>query len=377
MVSLLVALLPFIIFQAGTIAYEELNGHYFGVKETNTRTEGELGEFVENVYRIESKSRTKYVWAPYDAIEKAFEASETLSQHPELKSSILSNEWFNKDGIQEQINGDFLGWVLRTSLAESGLWENEAQVQSLFEKANNEIEEAFSNGELGREQKYSLVSSAGPRSSEEIADLADDAMVAFTSPIFFPGYRMEPKEFHDDGVVQPSEPELYLLNQPVGKESNPGIRKLENIKISTGTLFSKADLAIYHAIAPVMFFAGILGLILCIAHRVKSRTPLTRNQWLSLIAALMLLALAIIYAFGISWFSEFIYKDSLEDRAIILTFYGIAIIPMLYFASLLGVALLVNLFTGRPIRALIQTCSKAPTFIARKIDEEIQKSGKS
>lgn len=58
-----------------------------------------------SIYKIKSDHRDKNIWAPYDAIEKAFDASETLQKYPELEESILNTVWF--DGGKSMIAGDF------------------------------------------------------------------------------------------------------------------------------------------------------------------------------------------------------------------------------------------------------------------------------
>lgn len=342
-IALFVAcLLPFVVFQVGTVVYKEFNNHYFGVSEVNTRTEGELGEFVKNVYRIDSDERNKYVWAPYDAIERAFDASPTLAQYPELEEDLLNNAWFKREEGQAPIHGDFLGWVLRTSLVETGLWENEAQVQTLFAQVNDELEEAFVGGSLPREDGISLVSSAGARTFDEVCDLADDTLLTVSSPITFVGYRMDAIAYRDAGVVEPNETQQYLLNQYGGSLDDPGVARIERMKATVGEAVSKADLALYHLIAPVLLVAGLVGLVWTLWSRLAKKRCLTPDQWLGVAACCGLALMAVVYAFGISWFSEFIYEGNLESGAVFLTFYGIGVIPMVYLSMLFGCALLLN-----------------------------------
>lgn len=338
-----IAFLPFAVFQIGTLAYKEINFHYFGVKEINTRTEGALGTFVKNVYEIKSDARTKYVWAPYDAIEKAFDASETLHGYPELENSILNTTWFKTEGGgQEPITGDFLGWVLRTSLTETGLWENEAQVQAIFEKANEEIEQAFSDGTLEHDQRIILTSSAGSRTIGEIIDIADDTVMTFLSPICFQGYDLNIDTYRNNGTTSPSETERYIFNQYTSRITNSGLAKMEHIKTSVGSFFANTDLLIYRLLAPLLFFVALFGSAWSFAYRLRRKIAFESDQKLAFAAIILLLLLALVYAFGISWFSEFIYCDDPGKQASVLTFYGAGITPMIYLASLFGAALLMD-----------------------------------
>lgn len=164
-------ILPFIIFTSVTYYYKNRNYHYFGVAEIQTRTEGELGEFVNNIYQIDSTYRTANIWAPADAIEKAYSVSKTFQKYPDLFNHIMNNPWYGGLSEDNQIQGDFLTWVLRTALEETGLWTSESEVSTIFEQINNEIEEAFENGELQKSNRIQIVSSVGGRTLEEIFDL--------------------------------------------------------------------------------------------------------------------------------------------------------------------------------------------------------------
>lgn len=342
-IALLVAcFIPLAIFQVGTFEYKAINQHYFGVSEVNTRTEGELGEFLENVYRIDSEDHSKYVWAPYDAIEKAFAASSTLSSHPELKESILKTSWFGGDDGQRPILGDFLGWVLRTSLVETGLWESEAHVQEMFAQVNEELEEAFANGTLEEEDAVTLASSAGSRTPAEVVDLLDDTLVTMTSPVTFVGYRMDIRPYRDSAVRDLDEAHQYMFNQYIGYLSDYGLLRIEHAKVAAGEIFSQIDLFIYRVLAPIMLIASIIGIAWSLFAQIRRKHQFTFNQRLAAATALGLFAMAFVYSFGISWFSEFIYNDDIENAKVILTFYGIGVIPMMYLAIMFGNALLFN-----------------------------------
>lgn len=152
-----------------TNAYLGANESSFGVGLINSRTEGAMARWINDVYQIESSQQDWYCWAGYDAIEKAFDASPALSQYPQLKDSVLHSSWF--DGGSQPIYGDFLGWVLHTSLQENGMSENDPAVQQLFEQAALELEQAFEEGTVQKSDKIFLTSSAGGRTLSEVMDL--------------------------------------------------------------------------------------------------------------------------------------------------------------------------------------------------------------
>ena len=134
----------------------------------NTRTKGELEWFVSNIYKIGSENRTPEIWAPFDAIEKAFEASPTLKQYPKLLKCIEKSSWVGGNIHKNPISEDFLTWVMRDALVEADMWKSEEQVQQLFKKINEELEQAFKNGTLKTDEKIQLISSMGGRSLKEM-----------------------------------------------------------------------------------------------------------------------------------------------------------------------------------------------------------------
>ena len=56
-------------------------------------------------------------------------------------------------------------------MLETGIWESEEQIDNLFGQINKELEEAFNNGSLEKDNKIQIVSSAGGRSLTEMKKL--------------------------------------------------------------------------------------------------------------------------------------------------------------------------------------------------------------
>lgn len=164
----IIFLIPMLVFSFSSIFYRSVNLKYFGVFETQTRTSGELGKFCNNVYKIKSDNRNIFCWAPWDAIDAAFNASPTLSEYQELKNAIFKTHYGGKNTLETPIRGDYLGWELRSALDGCGLWNSERYVNDIFKKANNEIDLAFKNNELIKDDKIQLVPSAGGYSFDEI-----------------------------------------------------------------------------------------------------------------------------------------------------------------------------------------------------------------
>ena len=130
------AVLPLVIFFAGKQSYKAINQHYFQVAEIQTRTEGELGEFVSNAYKIESPEQNYQYTVPASSIKEMYRVSPTFQDYPELMNSILHSNLYGGDIKKNPIQGDFLTWVLRSALIETNTWKSEKQVSDLFAQIN-------------------------------------------------------------------------------------------------------------------------------------------------------------------------------------------------------------------------------------------------
>ena len=112
--------------------------------DINTRTGGEIGEFFHNLLLIDDQNKSDLIWIPLSTVEKAWEVSPTLQKHPEL----LENWKLIFDP-----HGDSNAWTLRNALNNSGLYNDEKSTSDFFHQVNNEINEAFENGELNKTNK--------------------------------------------------------------------------------------------------------------------------------------------------------------------------------------------------------------------------------
>lgn len=166
-----ISLIPFTVLFVWDNVYRGVNYAFFGVYEINTRTEGELGKFVENIYKIDSPNRTQVVWAPYDAIQAAFEASPTLGSYPKLLEEIMTTGWNKGSIIEHPIGRDYLTWIMRSELQDAGMWTSEKDVNDLFKQVNSELTAAFKDGTLKKaEGRIQLLASTGGYTWSEIMD---------------------------------------------------------------------------------------------------------------------------------------------------------------------------------------------------------------
>lgn len=325
--------LPLIIFIITSNVYKSINYIYFGVYETNTKAEGELGEFINNIYKIHSDNRTAFIWAPYDAIDKAFEASKTLSNHPILKEKIFNSPWCSGDIRQNPISGDFLTWVLRTALVDSNLWQSEKQVSDLFKQVNIELKSAFDNKLLIKENKFQLISSAGGRSLEEIIRIKDTIAKEYKNCIFLEGY-VPGGNLGDNADPNSCEIATFLTNMnhlPLGEPANNHKAK----ELTYGNTVASGIFKIYSYINPILILLSILNFLLTSLLIIFKIRKCHSSCLFSLLTMFILFGISLVYAFGIGWFSEFIWKNDTINE-IITKFYGVGLVPIITLFQVFG-----------------------------------------
>lgn len=300
-------MVPLLIFGAGTEFYKKINGKYFGVEEIQTRTEGELGQFVSYVYQVDSSEQTCIYTAPADSIKKVFEVSETLQQYPELLDSILHSSWYDYDIESNPIKGDFLTWVLRTALTDTGIWQSERQVSDLFKQANDEIEEAFATGKLQKSQKIQLLSSAVGRTPEEIREIFPYIVENFIDVITLKGYNADLSgmgECSADPSISQTAAGFTKLNYLSDYSLKDEDSEQSAINFSNGLIVLYR---IWNVILVILTVLFLILFLICFWKKHRS-IKLRKNLYISLIS-LVILGIMIAYSFSITWFAQFLMED--------------------------------------------------------------------
>lgn len=338
--SLIVLFLPLAIHSGCTHIYKSVNEYYYGVYETNTRTKGELGEFVSNIYKIDSESRTPEIWAPFDAIEKAFEASPTLKQYPKLLRCIEKSSWVGGNIHKNPISGDFLTWVMRDALVEADMWKSEEQVQQLFGKINEELEQAFKNGTLKTDEKIQLISSMGGRSLKEIFQLKEVVIEEYKSLILLKGY--EPGGTLTQGMIEnvSDKASFYTNNDLYPLSQKMSMKRQQEIDMTNSiiTVIFKAYAILY----PVMCLLTVLGIIVTVIYQliIWIRNRKVESQKVAIwFIVISLIGISLAYTISIGWFSSFLDKDSWPT---VLKFYSVGAIPLMILMELMGAYLSIS-----------------------------------
>ena len=341
-IAIFFLLIPLFTFKLGTELYQRVNYRFFGVAEITTRTNGELGDFVNHIYRIYSPNRTSSIWAPYDAIEKAFEVSETLHFHPQLKEAIFHTDWFSGDIRTNPIKGDFLTWVLRSALNNTGMWTSEREVSDLFTSVNSDLREAFETGRLSRDNRIQINSAAGGRTRYELWDLRYSLTQSYRSFFLLDGYAPGGR-MTNDRRFRPSELTQFITNVSVA-EDHPSAISIQRRTINFANGIVLVLFGVYRIVNPIIGVTAILGI--GFTTFLLLRKKCNEKKYLNLLILLTAIGLTLIgalYALAIGWFAEFIWEN-LENhyeqlpsmRALYMNFYGTGIIPLFSIAVLLG-----------------------------------------
>ena len=328
---LAVCILPGLLYGGLTAGYKKLNEHFFGVAEIETRTHGELGDFVANVYSIHSDARSDVVWAPADAIEKAFSASPTLSSHPELKEAVWHSNFY-PDLDRGELPGDYLTWLLRMGLERTGMFTSEKEVSDLFSQVNRELKAAFEDGTLERETElFRPFSASAGRTREETLKLVPETFRALGNAIVLKGYEPGGRASVYDLSIEPEftallakrthSPEI-LTNEPLPRQ-----QAAERVIPVLFWIYRVVNV-LFAAFACFLFVWNTILMI-------RKKETRTGERIFRQSAVFALFGIALVYAFCICWFCSFM----LDNRDSVLMFYtpGVpALLAVIYSLSAAG-----------------------------------------
>ena len=330
LLQLTVLFIPVLLFATATIAYKSINQAYFGVYETNNRTAGELGKFIKNVYDIKSAERSGTVWAPTDAVMKAFDVSDTLSSNNDLRDSVIHTAWFEGNIYKSPIQGDFLGWVMMTSISDTKVCHSLPEQEEFLRKANNELAAAFSNGRLEKDDSFRLTSSMGGRSIREILHLRRLLSRQYRSYIAMQGVGYTPYDYRI--VFNPNDPKdhqeiIAKASQTVGFDLTQKNSDAGNAAFVLNKLFLG-----YAALQILGTVFALLGIGFAVKKLLARQKPFTSAEGCSLAISVSSLLLSVVYGIAVAWFCEFVF--ALIDW--VPKFYGIGMIPMLTLFEVFG-----------------------------------------
>lgn len=320
----IICIIPLLIFAGSTIAYQEVNGHYFGVSEINTRTSGEIGDFYANLLKIDDSNKNTRIWIPASTFEKAVNASPTLQANPEFVNDWLDTKWGGGTLRNSTVPGDIVGWSLRLALENAGIYENEKSASDFFSNVNDELDLAFENGQLQKSDKIFITSSAAGKDMDEIMDLTPHFLYGMSATFFYNGL-----EFNNINRDDTSMSVSNNFTKNVSQDINDNLisdSQLNNLPL-LGSIPIKLiglDMGIYQVISYVIAFLSFAGFIIILINQVKNRFK-NRNLNMLLLFCIMLIGTVFVQIFSVTWFCSFLatnhWVGSMDDITTHIKFY--------------------------------------------------------
>ncbi|MBO4615781.1 MAG: hypothetical protein J5717_00370, partial [Lachnospiraceae bacterium] len=253
-----------------------------------------------------------------------------------LLNAIMTTSWCDNDIVANPIQGDHFAWILRNCLKAEGMYTSEADVKAFFGKVNDELDGAFKNGTLKKQSgTVQLFKNTGAFTGEEVKKIIGVTGASFKGAIFLDGYVPGLGEVTDEEIFDNwtsiDEAKVYAHVDYLDDYSGQ-IKKSEKLIpvikilffiykcINVAFCLLSCGIILFEA---VKFFAGLKSL--------KSYMEKNYKIFFSAVTALMFVGIAVCYAFSISWFSTFIFTESINMT--ILNFYNIALPGILFLAN--------------------------------------------
>ena len=351
LVAALIAIcIPFATLAVATAGYKAVNKRFFGVAETNTRVEGELGGFIERLYRIDSPWRTNEIWAPNDAVHQAMDASATLRAQTSMCQYLLHSPWAQEsdepDGVST--HGDLMTWGLRWALDQSGTWKSERQVSDLFHVINGELDEAFANGTLKKTDRIMITSEMGGFYPQEInGDFVHLFLSLYNGNILLHGYTPGAKSTDGSTKQELADSASYITRLPYisGTGEYSGMSehwdRMNSIAAKIFAVYRVINVLLVVLIAGV----SVLGLVAMIVRCGKKR-HVPRLAALSYLAMLGLGGVSVAYSFSIAWFVQYVvhpYSYRIDN------FYSLGNVALFVMCAVLATAFVTQMLKTRGI----------------------------
>ena len=325
---------PFVILFMSITAVKQVNYNAFGVHATNARTAGEEGKFVTYVYKTASDDRSLDIWAPVDAIEKVFKASKTLRKNKALKKTVLKTPWCGGNMRENPVKGDFLTWVIKDALFDSGTCTTKREAEAYMKKVNRELEAAFKKGKLEVDPKFRLTGSMGGISRDEAVALLSNTVLDFKNMIFM--VNCSPGGTRQINDTDDTEYASVLTNQDLNTIETDKAIKYRKYECAIANSIILVFFKVYGFVQPVLLALSFIALAIAICHII--RTILKRNvNLLDFTGSLMVLffiSLTFAYLFMISWFTYFLHNEYFSY------FYSVGALPLITLFEITGLSLI-------------------------------------
>lgn len=164
--KLVLTVVPVLFLVASILVVCCMNFLYYGVFTTNDRSSGAFGKMMGYLYSIEDEDASADEWVSHAALESAIDVSPTLATiEPEIETYYAA--WSGGNPIK----GDIVAWALRDAAEAAGYYQNAVETEGFFAQVNQELEQAFEDGRLEKDDSIHFSNSAEGIRLEQIPDM--------------------------------------------------------------------------------------------------------------------------------------------------------------------------------------------------------------
>ena len=251
---------------------------------------------------------------------------EWYKAHPEILENMRHSLWQGYDLKANPIFGDFLTWVLRSSLVETGQWQSEKQVSDMFHQVNGELRAAFASGRLKKNHKIYLLHSAAGRTPEEIGMLFPCVAFNFRQMTDLSFMSADLRNAGETTLEDRCEQAAALT----GVDYLTDYSEREAEPLEKAVNFGNALIRVYRVINVIFACLAVASFLLMLVRVIRKKVSGSRGTYAAILFfAFMMLAIAFAYSFAVNWFSQFLWGTEMTKGAIWQLYYTSSLVSLL------------------------------------------------
>lgn len=164
--KILLVIIPFLVLLGVNTIYKTINYDNYGIYTISDRSSGNFAKMSKSLLSIQDNNKNDpRIWISKTMLEKAFAVSPTFS---ELKKPLEnSSAWTDPNG---EVRGDWIIWKIRTVMSENGYYENATKADEFCGKVHEELEDAYKNKSLEKDDSFHISSMMRGIKSEDIGE---------------------------------------------------------------------------------------------------------------------------------------------------------------------------------------------------------------
>lgn len=168
--SFVLILLPALMCMLCITGLKAVNYHYYGLFETTDFKSTYFAKATKDILRIKNSEEIPYVWVTRDTIERLYEVSPEFAKLQYYLDDEYKGETqlFGSGADDGEIEKDYIIWAIRWSARDAGIYDSPQTMDAYFKKVYEEIEAAFADGRLEKNDKLILSNLARPTDWNEI-----------------------------------------------------------------------------------------------------------------------------------------------------------------------------------------------------------------